>query len=166
MKIKWLAFSLAFLPLQALCDSNNTDFLQGNKLLSINSGIGRSLDTEYLVFGLGFGYYVADGLELGLDFDLWLGNNPLIYKVEPEVRYVFRQLDTFVPYLGVFYQQNFIEGMDSRGALGFRAGLYTPIGDNFILGYGASFSSLGDCDENIYGSCSSEQIELTFSFKH
>jgi len=33
-------------------------------------------------------YFVAKGLELGVDGEAWTGNSPSIYKVSPQVRYV------------------------------------------------------------------------------
>jgi hypothetical protein len=146
------------------CNVNASSFfMQNTQHLSFNLSFSDSLKRDYVGFGLGYRYFPLDGLEVGLDFDLLLGNEPIIYRVSPEIRYVFYPLKTFIPYVGVFYQYNYIVNMENKGGLGARAGFYTPVGDNSYVGYGLSAGELRQCDKMVYGECSTIQVEFNFS---
>jgi len=85
--IKILSFVLLLLiPLESSADI----FGQGGKRFSLLLGRGQAFGDNYTILGLGFGYYVYDGLELGINWDSWQGGEPEINQVTPEVRYVFR----------------------------------------------------------------------------
>ena len=43
---------------------------------SVVLGWGEAYLNDYFILGLGAGYFVADGLELGLDVEGWLGSDP------------------------------------------------------------------------------------------
>lgn len=149
-------------PCQA---SSKLLFSQNSHYLSFNLGSSESLDKEYVNFGVGYRYFPMDGVDVGLDFDLLLGNNPIIYRVSPEVRYVFHKLKIFIPYVGGFYQYNYIVDLVNRGGFGVRAGFYTPLWPNTFVGYGLSWGELGQCDKSVYGECSTSQLELAFSLR-
>jgi hypothetical protein len=140
-------------------------FVQNSQHVSFNLGVSDSLNKDYVGFGIGYRYFPADGVELGLDFDLLLGDDPIIYRVSPEVRYVFYSLNTFIPYVGVYYQYNYIVDMENKGGFGARAGFYTPLRANTYIGYGVSAGKLQQCDKTVYSDCSTTQIELSFSLK-
>jgi hypothetical protein len=143
--------------------SPNSLFKENSHYLSFNLGSSDSLNKDYVGFGVGYRYFPMDGIDVGLDFDLLLGNNPIIYRVSPEVRYVFHKLKKFIPYVGGFYQYNYIVDLENRGGFGVRAGLYTPLWSNTYIGYGLSWGELGQCDKSVYGECSTSQLELAFS---
>lgn len=138
-------------------------FNQNTQHISGNLGWSDYLDNDYVDFGMGYRYFPWDGLEVGLDFDLLLGNTPIIYRVSPEIRYVFHGLKTFIPYVGVFYQYNYIVDLENLDGLGARAGLYTPLGDRTYIGYGFSRGQLRRCDTAIYSACSTTTVELNIS---
>lgn len=139
-------------------------FERGATNLSVLVGSGRAFDENYVVLGLGAGYYVANGLELGLEFETWLNGDPNIYKVTPGLRYVFNTGGKLRPYVGGFYRRVFIEDFDDRDSWGGRAGVYIPTGPRSYVGIGAVYTELVDCDEQIYRSCSDTYPELSFSF--
>ncbi len=63
-------------------------FADGSMRLSVVVGSGYAFNESYLIVGVGFGYFVSNGLELGLDVENWSGSSPHITKVSPEIRYV------------------------------------------------------------------------------
>ena len=72
---------LAFLLLCATlpADAAGLDpFADGSMRLSVIVGNGYAFDQSYLVVGVGFGYFVATGLELGLDAESWSSGNPWV----------------------------------------------------------------------------------------
>jgi hypothetical protein len=139
-------------------------FERGATNVSVLVGSGQAFDESYLVLGIGAGYYIANGLELGLELETWLNGDPDIYKVTPGLRYVFNLSGKLRPYVGGFYRRVFIEDFDDRDSWGGRAGVYIPTGARSYLGLGVVYTELVDCDERIYSTCSDTYPELTFSF--
>ena len=66
-------------------------FDKGRSTIAISAGNGSAFNDNYLILGLGYGYYLANGLQLGIDFDFWLNGSPSVYQVTPEIQYVFHQ---------------------------------------------------------------------------
>ncbi len=151
---------VALMPWSARAQS----FERGATNVSVLVGSGRAFDESYVVLGLGAGYYVADGLELGLELETWLNGDPNIYKVTPALRYVFNTSGRVRPYVGAFYRRVFIEDFDDRDSWGGRAGVYIPTGARSYIGLGVAYSELVDCNEQIYDTCSDTYPELTFAF--
>ena len=143
----------------------STLFTQNSQHLSFNLGFSDSLNKDYVGFGVGYRYFPADGTELGLDFDLLLGNDPIIYRVSPEIRYVIHSFKTFIPYVGAFYQYHYIVNLENKGGFGARAGFYTPVGANTYIGYGVNVGELRQCDKAVYGKCSNRQLEFSYSLR-
>ena len=160
MRIAILYIAAAILTINA--DASPL-FRQNNHHVAFNLGFVDALQREYVGFGMGYRYFPIDGVEIGMDFDLLLGNNPLIYTVSPEIRYVFYPLKTFVPYVGAYYQYNYINNMENRGGLGARAGFYTPLGPQVYIAYGVSLGELTQCNDTEYGDCSPARIELSIA---
>ncbi|WP_455210396.1 hypothetical protein [Kaarinaea lacus] len=137
--------------------------MQNTQHVSFNLGFSDSLNKDYVGFGVGYRYFPLDGVEVDLDFDLLLGNEPIIYRVSPGIRYVFYPLQTFIPYVGTFYQYSYIVNMENKGGLGARAGFYTPLGHRTYISYGVSVGELRQCEKAVYGDCSIVQAEFSFS---
>jgi len=160
----WIRIALGGVLAVLSCHAHaNSYFMQHTQHLSFNLGFSDSLSKDYVGFGVGYRYFPFDGVEVGLDFDLLLGNEPIIYRVSPEVSYVFYSLKTFVPYVGAFYEYNYIVNMENKGGFGARAGFYTPVGNRSYIGYGLSAGELRQCEKAIYGDCSVIQAEFKFS---
>lgn len=139
-------------------------FSQGSQTVSIIAGAGSAFNDDYIILGLGYGYYVLKGLELGIDAQFWLSGDPSITKLSPQIRYVFTQPKTVKPYVGAFYRKTFIDRLDDLDSIGYRAGLNFMGQGNFFLGVGFVYEEYRDCSETIFRSCSDTYPEILFSF--
>ena len=93
-------------------------FARGGRRVSAVVGSGYTMDESYVILGLGIGYFVRDGLELGLDGQAWMGGDPDIYQLKPQVTYIVPTQSRLRPYAGVFYSRIFIEGYDDLDTAG------------------------------------------------
>lgn len=139
-------------------------FSQGSQAVSVIAGAGSAFNDDYIILGVGYGYYVINGLELGIDAQFWLSGDPSINKLSPKVTYVFTQPERIKPYVGAFYRRTFIDGLDDLDSIGYRAGLNIMGQGNFFFGIGAVYEDYRDCNETTYSSCSNTYPEILFSF--
>ena len=161
----WCLALLAVLPVavHAASGSGAFAFNQGNWRLAIHGGGATAFDQSYSVFGIGGGYFVADGLELGLDAEKWFGTSPGIAQVSPQIRYVLNTASPFSPYAGAFYQKTFIQHNADTDTVGGRAGMYYSAGGNAYFGAGVVHASHLHCDRTVYSSCSETYPEISFA---
>jgi len=138
-------------------------FDRGRSRFSLQIGNTRAFDRSYTSVGLGFGYYVIDGLELGLEGDAWLGNSPDIYRLSPALRYVLYILDPVKPYAGIFYRRTFIEELNDHNEAGGRAGITIVGGPRTNFSVGIVYETRINCDTTVYESCSEAYPEFTFA---
>jgi len=126
-------------------------FSKGNKRLSGTIGWGHSFNTDYLLLGVGAGYFIGNGLDVGLDFEGWLIGDPQIYKVSPRADYVLWKAKRIKPYGGVFYRWNFIgSGIDDHSSLGGRAGaFYQSRGGHSMAGAGVVYERYLGLDDRL-----------------
>jgi hypothetical protein len=132
---------------------------RGSFFASSAQGVGQT----YLVAGVGLGYYIANGLELGMDGEAWVGSSPQIYKMTPGIRYVYSGFERVWPYLGAFYRRTFYEGLNDLNSYGGRYGAYIPVSRNAYAGVGGVYEVLSGCDDKLYNSCTSSYPEITLS---
>ena len=162
-KNKW--FSTVFLIL--LCCLISTayagPFEKGSSRVSFVVGSGYTLNESYVILGLGAGYFVANGLELGLDGQAWVGGDPDIYKLKPQATYIVPVQSRIRPYAGVFYSRIFIDGYDDQDTAGARGGVYFTSNQKWFMGVGAVYESYLNCDKDVYSSCDDVYPEITFS---
>ena len=130
---------------------------------SLNASTTSSGGKTYTVVGAGVGYFPMGGLEIGVDGEMWLGQDPAIYKVSPGVRYVFQGLGTFYPYAGGFYRRTFYEGAADVGSYGARYGVYLPLGPNTYAGVGGVYEKRLNCEETLTDDCASSSPEVSVS---
>jgi hypothetical protein len=108
-------------------------FKAGRKRVGLFAGAGSTFNQTYFMIGVGGGYYVLDGLEVGLDVEGWLGKDPSIWKVTPQVRYVLWQLGALKPYVGAFYRANYYASpYPDFNSYGGRAGVAYRNGGNYV----------------------------------
>ncbi len=158
-----LALVLAAAPFPAFAESYGTPFSQGMSRFSLQVGTTRAFDRTYTAIGLGAGYYIADGLELGLDGDAWFGNTPHIYRMSPGLRYVFPLSGSLKPYAGIFYRRTFIGSAPDQNEAGGRAGVTALYGPRTTFSLGVVYDARINCDRTVYSSCSEVYPELAFS---
>ncbi len=155
-------------PARADEPPHRTPFDRGRFAASIGAGTQTNFDTQYFWAGAGVGYFLLDGLEVGLSGLHEFGSGPSISIVSPSLRYVAQPLVgawPVVPYVGTFYDHWFIgSGNPDVDAIGARAGfLYvTSAGaGSAVLGLGIAVEhQLGACGTT----CNSVYPDITISF--
>lgn len=163
-KVKILT-ALAAVTVCIISTTTHADpFQKGSQAISIVAGSGSSFNENYIIIGGGYGYYVLDGLELGLDAQAWVNGDPSIYKLSPTVKYVFTQPKTIRPYVGAFFRRTFIDGFEDLDSVGYRAGLYFMGQKNFYFGAGFVYEDYQGCSEVIFKDCSTTYPEILFLF--
>lgn len=154
------AISALAIAAPAIAASDAGPFQQGSLRMSIMLGSGRAFQQDYTILGLGLGYYVADGLEAGVDVESWQGNDPRITRLSPQLLYVLKTAGNAKPYAGVFYRRTFIGQYRDVNDAGARAGLLFLYGRKAYLGLGLAYESHLNCDRTVYESCSDTYPEL------
>ncbi len=138
-------------------------FDRGAVRIDLGVARGRAFDRDYTIYGLGAGYYVADGIEVGLDYSAWRGDGPDIDQYSPGIRLVL-QAGGMRPYLGAFYRATRVDGVADTDAWGGRAGFYVAAGRGAHWGVGVAYLRYLDCDEAVHGSCSETYPEFSLVF--
>jgi len=141
-----------------------TAFSKGATSIGIVAGSGRAFQDDYLILGVGVGYYVANGLELGIDVQRWFSGDPTITKVSPQIRYVFTQPKTIKPYVGAFYRRTFVGNQDDVNSYGYRAGAYFSSNRGVYIGGGIVYEQYQDCSRFIDCDTTYPEILITVSF--
>jgi len=155
---------LAALPVHAA--GGGGMFAQGRTQFSLMAGSASAFNSNYMLIGASASYYVLDGLGVGLSLENWSGADPGITKVSPFAQYVFSLGVSVRPYVGGFYRHTSISGLPGINSVGGRAGIYIASSPNSSIGIGLVQETYLDCNEAIYGSCSStySDISITFGF--
>ena len=141
----------------------SASFSQGNSRFSVVGGNGYAFNESYFVLGVGAAYYVANGLNVGLDLEWWTGGDPGIMKVSPSLQYVFYQVPRVAPYVGAFYRRSYIQDLEDLSSTGGRAGVYISAGRNTFVGLGMVYETYFDCSDSTYVSCSESYPEISFT---
>lgn len=142
-------------------------FSQGSIGVSILLGNASVGDKSYLILGAGAGYYLIDGLEIGLEGSTWLLEDPRINTLTPQAKYVLYFVPVIKPYVGTFYSHYFIGGgFDDQNSVGGRVGGYWILGGGgSYLGVGAVYEHFLGCDDAVV-SCDDwyPEVSLGLSF--
>jgi hypothetical protein len=127
-----------------------TPFDRGHITLMAGGGSQTVNNFRYLGVGLGAGYYVLDGVELGLFALHEFGSGPSLNAVSPSFQYVARPLVgswPLIPYGGVFYNHWFAGApFSDSDTAGTRAGVLYLSG-KVIAGIGVVY-------EHVLSACS------------
>jgi hypothetical protein len=139
-----------------------TPFDRGKFNLSVGGGSQKLLDQSYFAIGASAGYFVLDGVEIGLGGLHEFGGSPSISKLTPMLEYVAQPLvgkTPVIPYVATFYNHWFIGGQADVDTVGGRAGLLYVSGQ-LVLGLGAAYERIvSKCVMN----CSSIYPDVTVS---
>ena len=144
----------------------STAFSRNSTTFGVVAGSGSAFNDNYIILGLGVGYYVVDGLELGIDVQRWISGEPSITKVSPQIRYVFTQPQVIKPYVGAFYRRTYYGSyrgidLDDQDSFGYRAGAYFSANNGIYIGGGIVYEEYTDCE--LYTDCSSTYPEILFT---
>jgi len=138
----------------------STAFSKNSTSVGVVVGSGSSFNENYIILGVGVGYYVFQGLEIGIDLQHWFSGDPSITKLSPQVRYVFTQPKVIKPYVGAFYRRTFIDDLDDADSYGYRAGAYFSAKSGVYIGGGIVYEEYTDCK---FVDCSSTYPEILFT---
>lgn len=141
-------------------------FEQGASSVSLGLGAGRQLDREYTVIAGRYGHYFVREFEGSIAFEAWRGNDPQIYKIVPELRYVYSRAFPIKPYLGIFVARTLYQGLSDRNSYGGKMGAYFTINPNAHLGIGVVYERIENCNADVYRDCRQvySEIGLHFTF--
>jgi hypothetical protein len=138
-------------------------FSKGSIRLTALIGTGSSVTDTYLILGAGVGYFLIDGLEVGLDYEAWILAEPVLNRLSPETRYVLHFVPTIKPYVGIFYRHTFVADYDDYDQVGGRLGVYIiPSRSRMFVGVGAVYERLLGCDDDDFLDCDEVYPELSF----
>ena len=131
--------------------------------LTLLLGTGSTRTDNYFIIGGGLGYFLANGLEVGLDYEAWLFAEPVLQRLSPETRYVFHMVPVIKPYAGIFYRRTFVADHDDYNQLGGRLGAYyVPRSGRMYIGGGAVYERTLDCTSSDFVDCDSWYPEISF----
>jgi len=142
-----LALSLLVPTLVARPAAAETPYDAGHVRLTAILGNTSYAEANYFIAGLGVGYFLADGLEIGAEGDYWIGGPPTVARLSPEVRYILWFVPEVQPYVGAFYRHRFISGYADQDTAGGQLGV--------LWGLGAGYVGIGAVYERLLTSCTS-----------
>jgi hypothetical protein len=130
-----------------------TPFDQGRIGISAGGGTSSNFGERYSFIGGGVGYYVLDGLEVGLSFIEEFGDGPNLFKLSPNVQYVAQPLVykwPLVPYVGAFLNHWFVgDNIEEVNTVGGRLGLLYVGQSRIVIGGGVAVERIvSDCEKD------------------
>jgi hypothetical protein len=149
----WVIAVLALAAAPAYGDGP-TPFDQGRISVGVTVGEQTVYGFNHLGLGAGIGYYVLDGLEVGLSALHEFGDGPSINEVTPSVQYVAQPVAgrwAVIPYIGGFFNHWFLGDANADvNTVGGRAGLLRLSG-RMVFGLGIAYehtlsTCTTDCD--------------------
>lgn len=161
-----LSVSKATLAASAGTGGVSTAFSKNSTSVGVILGSGSAFNDNYIILGVGVGYYVVKGLELGIDLQHWFSGEPSITKLSPQIRYVFTQPKVIKPYIGAFYRRTYYGDyrgidLDDQDSFGYRAGAYFSTDNRVYIGGGIVYEEYTDCNPST--DCSSTYPEILFT---
>ena len=145
----------------------STAFSKNSTSVGVVLGSGSAFNDDYIILGVGVGYYVVRGLEIGIDVQHWFSGDPSITKVSPKITYVFTQPKVIKPYVGAFYRRTYFgdfdngESLDDQDSFGYRAGAYFSTNNRVYIGGGIVYEEYKDCG-SFDDDCSTTYPEILF----
>jgi hypothetical protein len=139
-------------------------FDQGRTSASLLISPGQQLDRNYTVLGGRFGHYFVRDFEASVAIEAWRGNDPAIYKIVPELRYVYSRAGAAKPYGGIFISRALYSGLPDRYTYGAKGGVYFTLNASAHLGLGITYERIEACDSRTYIKCRQLYPELGLHF--
>ncbi len=113
--------------------------------------------------GVSAGYFVAEGVELGLGTTYIRADEMSLLQATGSSTYVFAPDAALNPYAGGFARHWFVlEGnVEPQSSVGARGGVYSRASQQIMLGIGAVYETILDCDDG--DACDSVYPEFSLS---
>jgi hypothetical protein len=137
---------------------------EGATSASVSLGAGRQLDRTYTVLSGRYGYYFVRDFEASIGVEAWRGNDPAIYKVVPELRWVYSGSPRAGPYVAGFLSRTFYDGLPDRFTYGGRLGFYFTLNRGSSFAVGVVTERISNCDQNTYRKCQQTYPEAGLHF--
>lgn len=153
---KWITqFSVIALASAAAVPTlaQESQFSSGTVRFSGSLSASSGFDGSNVQVGVGVGYYLLDGLELGLDARSWLGGKYDVHELEPSITFVLSHFGSLKPYGGVMYRRTFIEDLEDTSAYGGRAGIFLQQTGNMHVRAGVAGIRYQNCDDTVRPDC-------------
>ncbi len=121
-------------------------FSKGSIGLTVLAGSASIGDKWWMIIGAGVGYFVVDGLEVGVEGQAWIFDEPVVGTVTPQVRYILHMVPVLKPYVGTFYRRYIIgDDINDFSSIGARAGaILVPGKSRTYIGLGAIYEHVLD----------------------
>lgn len=138
-------------------------FDQGTFSVGVGLGMASSSTEDWMILGLGVGYFVVDGLQVQLDSTYWVIGYPFLATVTPGVRYVLHFVPKVKPYIGGYYRHYFV-GNDNEdtNSIGARLGVNFMTGRMSYFGAGMVYEHF--LDTKFFRDQDQFYPEITFAF--
>ena len=144
--------------------ANAQAFVEGSSTFTVSLGAGKQLDKDYTVLAGRYGYFFVRDFEASFTFEAWRGNDPAIYKLVPELRFVYARVFPIKPYVGAFLSRTLYQGLTDRNTYGGKIGAYFTINPNAHLAIGAVYEKVEGCDSSVYSECRQTYPEMGLLF--
>lgn len=140
-------------------------FEKGESSVALSIGSGQQLGRDYTVINGRYGYFFVKEFEASMALELWRGNSPEIYKIIPELRYIYSAPQTVKPYAALFVGfTNFSGAVADRTTYGAKAGVYLKLNPSAYLGLGLVHERIESCDSATYSNCQYTHPEVSLNF--
>jgi hypothetical protein len=137
---------------------------QGATSLNVSLAPGRQLDQTYTVVSARYGYFFVQDFEGSIGLEAWRGKDPALYKVVPELRYVYSANPRAEPYAALFLTRTFYNDLPDRNTYGGRVGFFFTLNRGARLGVGVVHERIEGCDAATYRTCRQNYPEVGLHF--
>ncbi len=162
-----LSVGLCFALAQPAAAQSAEPFAEGSFNGGIILGSGEFAGDNSVIVGGNLGYYLFDGLRIGLEGDYWIGSDIGVGRLSPSVTYAFWLVPVLTPYAGVFYRHWFVEApFSDLDTLGVRGGVYYHANPGSYFGIGIAYEAQiePECPEGADCDYLYPEVVASFSF--
>ncbi|MDE2491620.1 MAG: hypothetical protein KGM24_12305, partial [Elusimicrobia bacterium] len=141
-------------------------FARGRIQWAAGGGYGAYGPRDYAVLALQGDWFLRDGLSAGLSGEAWLGSNPQVYDLSPQVREVFLDAPwAEKPFVGAFYRRTaFSRGDAPEDSGGARAGVVIPLSARAYASVDLAYERYSRCDPRLFSRCDLVYPEVAIAF--
>ena len=110
--------------LLSLINFLHSDMLeQGKGVASFKGGIVNVNNSDYIITGGNIGWFLLDGLKLGVGYERWYNQTPNIDKLSVDLNYYLPVSERVRPYIGAFLANNYLGSVDAGISEGVKIGI-------------------------------------------